>query len=74
MGGTDQRGHVSPVHLAHGDLLLGRGHGAHAEGLGPDGARADHPRQRHRAVLHPPHPVELLLEDGGPGRNTGRTQ
>ena len=22
-GGTDQRGHVSPVHLAHGDLLLG---------------------------------------------------
>jgi len=57
---------VSPVHLAHRDLLLGRRHGAHAERLGADGAGADDARQRHRAVLHPAHAVELLLKDGGP--------
>lgn len=58
--------HVSTVHLTHRDLLLSRGHGAHAKRLGANGARADHPRQRHRTVLRPAHTVKLLLEDGGP--------
>lgn len=38
--------HVPTVHLTHCDLLLGRRHGAHAERLCANGARADHPRQR----------------------------
>lgn len=66
-----QRWHVSTVHLTHGDLLLGRRHGAHAERLGADGAGADHSWQRHWTVLGPAHPVKLLLEDSGPaGRDT----
>ena len=54
------------MHLTHCDLLLSRGHGAHAKRLGANGAGADHPRQRHRTVLRPAHAVKLLLEDGGP--------
>ena len=61
-----QWGHVASVHLPNQDLLLRRGHAANVEGLRPAGARAHHGRQRHRAVLHLPGPVELLLQDGGP--------
>lgn len=61
-----QRWHVSTVHLTHCDLLLGRRHGTHAERLGADRARSNHPWQCHRAVLQPAHTVKLLLEDGGP--------
>lgn len=63
---SHQGRHVAAVHLTHGDLLLSGRHGAHAERLGADGAGADHPRQRHRAVLHAAHAVKLLLQDGGP--------
>jgi len=60
-------GHVSPVHLARGDLLLGQGHGAQVEVLRPaHRPGADDPGQRHRAVLQVAHAVELLLQDGGP--------
>lgn len=70
---SHQRRHVSTVHLTHRDLLLRGRHGAHAEGLGADGARADHPWQRHWTVLRPAHAVKLLLEDCGPaGRHTKR--
>lgn len=67
-----KRRHVSAVHLTHRDLLLGRWHGAHAERLCANGAGTDHPRQRHRAMLHPAHTIKLLLKDGGPaGTKTG---
>lgn len=61
-----QRGHVSSVHLARRDLLLGGWHGARVEGLGPDRARTHDGGQCHRAVLHAAYAVELLLQDGGP--------
>ncbi len=61
-----QRWHVSTVHLTHCDLLLSRWHCAHAERLCANGAWADHPWQRHWAVLHPTHAIKLLLKDGGP--------
>lgn len=54
------------MHLTHGDLLLSGRHRAHAERLSADGAGADHPWQRHRAVLYAAHTVKLLLQDGGP--------
>lgn len=64
---------MSTVHLTHCDLLLSRWHGTHAKRLGANGAGADHPWQRHRAVLHPADTVKLLLEDGGPASMpTGR--
>lgn len=56
-----QRGHVSSVHLATGNLLLGRWHAAHLEILRTRGSGAHDSRQGHRAVLHFPHPVILLL-------------
>ena len=66
---------MSPVHLARGDLLLGRGHGAQVEVLRPaHRARADDAGQRHRAVLHVAHAVELLLQDGGPAGTPGECE
>lgn len=59
---------MSSVHLASGDLLLGRRHDANVERLGAAGARAHHGRQGHGAVLHLPGPVKLLLQDGGSGK------
>ena len=48
IGPPHQWGHVPAMHLACGDLLLGRGHGAHVEGVGAsDGARAHDARQGH---------------------------
>lgn len=63
-----QRGHVSSVHLATGDLLLGRWHAAHLEILRPRGSGAHDSGQGHRAVLHLPHPVILLLQHCRPRR------
>lgn len=60
--------HVAAVHLARGDLLLSRWHGAHTEQLCADGAGSDHPRQRHRTMLNTAHAVKLLLQDGGPSK------
>lgn len=62
-GHAHQRGHVSSVHLPCGDLLLGRGHGAHVESVvrAADGPRADDTWQCYRTMLHTTHPVELLL-------------
>lgn len=69
---THQRGHVSSVHLPCGDLLLCRGHRAHIEGVrAADGPGPDYPWQRYRAMLHATHPIELLLQDGGPGTREG---
>lgn len=52
------------MHLATGNLLLGRWHAAHLEILRTRGSRAHDGGQGHRAMLHFPHPVILLLEDG----------
>jgi hypothetical protein len=54
---------VSSVHLATGDLLLGRWHAPHLEILRTRGSRAHDGWQSHRAVLHFPHSVVLLLKD-----------
>lgn len=60
-------GHMSPVHLASCDLLLGRRHDANVESLRAAGAGAHHSRQGHGAVLHLPGLVELLLQNSGSG-------
>lgn len=63
---THQWGHMSPVHLPCGDKLLRRGHGPHIEGVrAADGAGPNYSWERHGAVLHATHPVELLLQDSG---------
>lgn len=59
-----QRGHVPPMHLATGDLLLGLGHGAHLEVLRPTGTRPYDNREGHGAVLGFVQLVELLLQKG----------
>lgn len=69
-GHSHQRGHVSSVHLATGNLLLGRGHAAHLEILWTRGSGAHDGGQGHRAVLHLPHPVVLLLKDCRPREGT----
>lgn len=62
-----QGGHVSSVHLPCGDLLLRGGHRPHVVGVGaPDGSGSNDTRQRHGAVLHAAHPIELLLQNCGP--------
>lgn len=61
---------MSSVHLATGNLLLGRWHAAHLEILRTRGSRAHDGGQGHRAMLYFPHPVILLLEDGRPGEGT----
>lgn len=61
---------MSSVHLATGNLLLGRWHTAHLEILRTRGARAHDGRQSHRAVLYLPHPVILLLKDCRPREGT----
>ena len=61
---------MSPVHLATGNLLLGRWHAAHLEILRTRGSRAHDGRQGHRAVLYFPHPVILLLKDCRPREGT----
>lgn len=60
--------HVATVHLTHGDLLLRGRHGAHAGRLGANRAKADHSRQRHRALVHLTHTVKLLLKYRGSAR------
>lgn len=64
---SDQRGHVSSVHLSRGNLLLRRGHGSHVERVGASyWPRPHDARQCHRPVLNSTDPIKLLLEDGGP--------
>lgn len=60
---SDQRGHVSSVHLPAGDVLFGLWHGAHLEALRTSGTRADDGRQGDRASFHLPDLIELLLEN-----------
>ena len=61
---------MSPVHLATGNLLLGRRHAAHLEVFGTRGSGAHDGGQGHRAMLHLPHPVILLLKHSGPEEET----
>lgn len=62
-----QWGHVSSVHLPRGDLLLRGGHRPHVVGVGAsDGSGSNDTRQRHRAVLHAAHSIELLLQNCRP--------
>lgn len=63
---------MSSVHLATGNLLLGRRHAAHLEIFGTRGSGAHDGGQGHGAVLHLPHPVILLLKHSGPEEETFR--
>ena len=63
---------MSSVHLATGDLLLGRWHAAHLEILGTRGSGAHDGGQGHGAMFHLPHPVILLLKHSGPEEETIR--
>ncbi len=60
---SDQRGHVSSVHLPAGDVLFGLWHGAHLEALRTSGPRAHDGRQSDGARLHIPLLIKLLLEN-----------
>jgi len=70
---SDQRGHVSSVHLPAGDVLFGLRHGAHLEALWTPGPRADDGGQSDRARLHLPHLIKLLLENCGPETEYNQT-
>lgn len=62
-----QRGHVSSVHLPCGDLLLRGGHRPRVVGVGASHrAGSNDARERHRAVFHAAHSIELLLQNCGP--------
>lgn len=58
------------MHLATSDLLLGRGHTAHLEVLRARSPRTHDGGQGHRAVLHLPHSIVLLLENSRSGEGT----
>ena len=60
------------MHLATGNLLLGRWHAAHLEIFRTRGSGAHDGRQGHGAMLHLPHPVILLLKHSGPEEETIR--
>lgn len=52
------------MHLPGGDLLLGRGHGAHIESVRTTNRAGPHDTGKgHRPMLHTAYPVELLLQD-----------
>lgn len=61
---------MSSVHLATGNLLLGRWHTAHLKIPRTRGSRAHDGRQGHRAMLHFTHSVILLLKDSRPREGT----
>jgi len=64
---THKWGHVSSVHLPCGDLLLGRGHSSHIEGVrAANRPRPDYTWKCYRAMLHTAHSIELLLQNCGP--------
>lgn len=65
---------MSTVHLSHCDLLLRRWHCTHSKRLCANGTGADHPWQRHGAVLHLAYAVKLLLQDCGPATIAERRQ